>query len=136
MYTYVNCAHNSLASYITDVPNIRSKMLCYMMLFAAAPQTVMASAILPAVEFFGGQASQSARGKTILVFGLVGLAFLYLNVFFAKERVDNEAPPENFLKTLKIAFQNKYWLMSAALQMCCTVTLLFNLSISIYYLKM
>lgn len=135
MYTYVNCAHNSLASYVTDDPTTRSKMLCYMMLFAAATQTVMASAILPAVEFFGGQGSQTAWIKAILLFGGVGLFFLYLNVFVVKERIDNEAPPENFLKSLKVAFQNKYWLMSAALQICCTVTLLFNLSISVYYLK-
>lgn len=95
----------------------------------------MASTILPAVEFFGGQTSQAAWVKTILSFGCIGPVFLYLNAFFVKERVDNQAPPANFLKSLKVAFQNKYWLMSAGLQVCCTVTLLFNLSISVYYLK-
>lgn len=135
LYTYVSLAHNSLASYATDDPVIRSKMLCYSMLFAALTQTIMASAILPMVNFFGGQDMQSAWVKSILSFGIIGAIFLYLNVLVVKERVDNEAPSENIIQSVKVAFKNKYWLMSAALQICCTVILLFNLSISVYYLQ-
>ncbi len=135
LYTYVSVAHNTLPSYATDDPVVRSQMLCYMMLFAALTQTIMASAILPLVDFFGGQNSQSAWVKSILIFGIVGAFFVYLNVFVVKERVDNDAPSENLIKSLKVAFQNKYWLMSAGIQICCTIVLLFNLSISVYYLN-
>ena len=135
LYTYVNLAHNSLASYATDDPTTRSKMLCYSMLFAALTQTIMASAILPMVNFYGGQDSQSAWVKSILTFGAVGTVFLFLNVLAVKERVDNETPSENIIQSVKVAFQNKYWLMSAVLQICCTIVLLFNLSISVYYLE-
>ena len=129
LYTYVNLAHNSLASYATDDPTTRSKMLCYSMLFAALTQTIMASAILPMVKFYGGQDSQSAWVKSMLTLGAVGAVFLFLNVFVVKERVDNEVPSENIIQSVKIAFQNKYWLMSAVLQICCTIVLLFNLSL-------
>lgn len=105
------------------------------MLFAALTQTIMASAILPMVNFYGGQDSQSAWVKSILTFGAVGTVFLFLNVLAVKERVDNEAPSENIIQSVKVAFQNKYWLMSAVLQICCTIVLLFNLSISVYYLE-
>ena len=105
------------------------------MLFAALTQTIMASAILPMVNFYGGQDSQSVWVKSILTFGAVGTVFLFLNVLAVKERVDNEAPSENIIQSVKVAFQNKYWLMSAVLQICCTIVLLFNLSISVYYLE-
>lgn len=105
------------------------------MLFAALTQTIMASAILPMVNFYGGQDSQSAWVKSILTFGAVGTVFLFLNVLAVKERVDNETPSENIIQSVKVAFQNKYWLMSAVLQICCTIVLLFNLSISVYYLE-
>ncbi|WP_455437995.1 MFS transporter [Hungatella hathewayi] len=133
--TYVYCAYNSLASYVTDDPTTRSKMLCYAMLFAAATQTVMAGLVLPVVNYFGGQTNQTAWIKTVLLFGGISAVFLYLNAFFVKERVENEAPPENFFTSLKAAFKNKYWLMASAINICCSIILMFNLSISIYYLK-
>ncbi len=135
MYTFVGLAHNTLASYATDDSVSRSQMLCYKMLFAAATQMVMANTILPLVDLFGGQKSQGAWVKASLVFGLVGLVFLYLNAFFVKERIDNEAQPENILQSVKVAFRNKYWLMTVVIQICCSLQLMFNLSISVYYLQ-
>jgi GPH family glycoside/pentoside/hexuronide:cation symporter len=135
MYTYVGLAHQTLPSYVTDDPVTRSQMFCYKMLFAAATQTVMASAILPMVEFFGGQTSQSAWVKSILTFGVIGLVFLFLNVLFVKERVDNDAPSENILVGLKNAVQNKYWIIAVFITLITNVILLFNLSISVYYLN-
>jgi GPH family glycoside/pentoside/hexuronide:cation symporter len=135
MYTYVGLAHQTLPSYVTDDPVTRSQMFCYKMLFAAATQTVMASAILPMVEFFGGQTNQAAWVKSILTFGVIGLVFLFLNVLFVKERVDNDAPSENILVGLKNAFQNKYWIIAVFITLITNVILLFNLSISVYYLN-
>ena len=112
VYTYVGSAHASLASYTTDNPVDRSQMMVYKMTFAALTQTVMANAILPMVEFFGGQYEQTAWIKSILVFGVIGAIFLYLNVFIVKERVDNPAPPENIISGVKVAFQNKFWIMA------------------------
>jgi GPH family glycoside/pentoside/hexuronide:cation symporter len=110
-------------------------MFCYKMLFAAATQTVMASAILPMVEFFGGQTTQMAWVKSILVFGAIGLVFLILNVIFVKERVDNETPSENILEGLKNAFKNKYWIIAVFICLLTNIILMFNLSISVYYLN-
>lgn len=135
MYTYVGLAHQTLPSYVTNDPVNRSQMFCYKMLFAAITQTIMASTILPMVEFFGGQTVQSAWVKSILVFGAIGLVFLYLNVFFVKERVENDAPSENILVGLKAAFSNKYWIMAVFISLFTNVILMFNLSISVYYLN-
>ena len=55
--------------------------------------------------------------------------------FFVKERIDNEAQPENILQSVKVAFRNKYWLMTVVIQICCSLQLMFNLSISVYYLQ-
>ena len=68
-------------------------MLIFKMLFAALTRTIMASVMLPMVNFFGGQQSQGAWIKSILVFGIIGLVPLALNILLVKERVDNEAPP-------------------------------------------
>jgi GPH family glycoside/pentoside/hexuronide:cation symporter len=135
MYTYVGLAHQTLPSYVTNDPVVRSQMFCYKMLFAAATQTVMASAILPMVEFFGGQTTQMAWVKSILVFGAIGLVFLILNVIFVKERVDNETPSENILEGLKNAFKNKYWIIAVFICLLTNIILMFNLSISVYYLN-
>jgi GPH family glycoside/pentoside/hexuronide:cation symporter len=135
MYTYVGLAHQTLPTYVTNDPVSRSQMFCYKMLFAAITQTIMASTILPMVKFFGGQTVQSAWVKSILVFGAVGLVFLYLNVFFVKERVENAAPSQNIWVGLKAAFSNKYWIMAVFISFFTNVVLMFNLSISVYYLN-
>lgn len=135
MYTYVGLAHVTLASYATNDPVCRSQMMVYKMLFAAITQTIMANVILPMVNFFGGQTSQSAWIKATLVFGVAGVFFLYLNVFFVKERVENEAPSENMMEGLKTAFKNGYWIKATVLSFCTNVILTFNLSISVYYLN-
>lgn len=135
VYTYVCSAHGTLASYVTNDPKERSQMMVYKMMFAALTQTVMANIILPMVEFFGGQQSQAAWIKSILVFGVVGAFFLFLNVIFVKERVDNPAPPESILKGIECAFRNKYWIMSLIIYIFTNVILTFNMTISVYYLN-
>jgi GPH family glycoside/pentoside/hexuronide:cation symporter len=133
-YTMVAVAHATLASYATDDSVSRSQMLIYKMLFAAATQMIMANAILPMVDFFGGRKSQTAWILACMVFNLIGLAILFLNAFFVKERVKNEAPPENILRGVKSALTNKYWVIAAFLSICCQMQLIFNLSVSVYYL--
>ena len=135
VYTYVCSAHCTLASYVTNDPQERSQMMVYKMMFAALTQTVMANVILPMVEFFGGQNSQSAWIKAVLVFGGIGTIFLFLNVIFVKERVDNPAPPESIIKGIKVAFQNKYWVLSLIIYIFTNVFLIFNMSVSVYYLN-
>jgi GPH family glycoside/pentoside/hexuronide:cation symporter len=130
----VACAHATLASYATDDSVSRSQMLIYKMLFAAGTQMIMANVILPMVNFFGGQKSQTAWIMACMVFNLIGLVILFLNVFFVKERVKNEAQPENILQGVKAAFMNKYWVMAAVIMICCQIQLIFNLSVSVYYL--
>jgi len=110
-------------------------MLCYKMLFAAGTQMIMANIILPLVNFFGGQHNQFAWVKTSIFFGLIGLVFMYLNVLVVKERVENDAQPENIIQAFKVAFKNKYWWMTVAIQICCSLQLMFNLTISVYYLN-
>ena len=110
-------------------------MMVYKMMFAALTQTVMANVILPMVEFFGGQNSHSAWIKAVLVFGGIGAIFLFLNVIFVKERVDNPAPPESIIKGIKVAFQNKYWVLSLIIYIFTNVFLIFNMSVSVYYLN-
>ncbi len=133
-YTLLCMAHGSLPSYATGDALDRSQMLVCSMLFAAAMQTILASAILPMVNFFGGQNLQSAWIKSTLVFGVLGIFFLYLNVLFVKERVENDAPPENIVAGVKVAFQNKYWIMTLLMNICNNMILIFNLSVSVYYL--
>lgn len=135
LYTYVSMAHGSLASYVTNDSEERSQMLIFKMFFASLTQTVMASVMLPLVEIMGGQSSQLAWIKAILVFGGVGLFFMVLNVFFVSERVENDAPPENLLVGIKCAVVNKYWWMAFVVNLGANCILIFNLSISIYYLN-
>lgn len=134
LYTYCCMAFASLPSYVTDDSVDRSQMLVYSMLVAAAMQTILASTIMPMVNFFGGQNLQSAWIKSILVFGLLGIIFLYLNVFFVKERVENTTPPENIVVGVKAAFRNKYWVYTLIANICNNILLVFNLSVSVYYL--
>ncbi len=135
VYTLVNAAYAALPSYATDDNIDRAQMLIYYMMFSALTQTIMASVMMPLVEAFGGQQSQTAWIKAVLVFGAIGAAFLFLNVFVVKERVDNPAPPENFIKGIKCALTNKYWVMSVLICILSNFILLNNLSISVYYLK-
>jgi GPH family glycoside/pentoside/hexuronide:cation symporter len=133
-YTMVACAHATLASYAAGDSVSRSQMLIYKMLFAATTQMILANVILPMVDFFGGRKSQTAWIMACMVFNLIGLVILFLNAFFVKERVKNEAPPENILQGVKSALTNKYWVMAAVIQICCQIHLIFNLSVSVYYL--
>ena len=133
LYTYVCMAFGSLPSYATDDSVDRSQTLVYSMLVAAAMQTILASTIMPMVNFFGGQNVQSAWVKSILVFGALGIVFLYLNVFFVKERVENSAPPENIVAGIKAAVKNKYWVYTLFANICNNIMLVFNLSV--YYLN-
>ena len=71
LYTYVCMAFGSLPSYATDDSVDRSQTLVYSMLVAAAMQTILASTIMPMVNFFGGQNVQSAWVKSILVLSLI-----------------------------------------------------------------
>ena len=135
LYTFVGLAHSALATYVTDDPVHRSQMMVFKMLFAAITQTIMASAITPMVEFFGGQADQMAWVKSIGVFGLIGLFFLALNVFFVHERVEPPKNQENFWESLKITVTNKYWLICVLFSLCTNMVLYMNLSISVYYLN-
>ncbi len=135
LYTYVTMAHGTLASYVTNNSEDRSQMLIFKMLFAALTQTIMASVMLPMVNFFGGQQSQGAWIKSILVFGIIGLIPLALNILIVKERVDNEAPPENIIQGVKRAVVNKYWWMAFVVNLCANFILTFNLSVSVYYLN-
>ncbi|MDR1866982.1 MAG: glycoside-pentoside-hexuronide (GPH):cation symporter [Treponema sp.] len=134
-YTLVGLAHNALAAYVTDDSVARSQMLCYKMLFAAGTQMTMANVILPLVNLLGGQQNQFAWVKASLLFGVIGLVFMYLNVLVVKERVQNDAPPENVFQGIKVAIKNKYWWMTVAIQFCCSLQLMFNLTISVYYLN-
>lgn len=135
LYTYTSMAYGTLPTYVTNDPIDRSQMMIYAMLFAGVTQTVMASAISPMLEFFGGMNQQSAWIKSCLVFGLIGLIFLLANVWIVKERVDNPKPPENILSGIKYAVSNKYWWITLAMCMATNVCLMFNLSISVYYLQ-
>lgn len=135
LYTFVGLAHSALATYVTDNPVHRSQMMVFKMLFAAATQMIMANAITPMVEFFGGQASQMAWVKSIAVFGVIGLVFLALNVIFVHERVEVPANQEKFLTSLKYAVQNRYWLICVLFSLCTNMVLYMNLSISVYYLN-
>jgi GPH family glycoside/pentoside/hexuronide:cation symporter len=134
-FTLVGLAHSALPVYATDDSVVRSQMLCYKMLFAAVTQMTMANIILPLVNLLGGQQDQFAWVKASLLFGVIGLVFMYSNVLVVKERVENEAQPENFLQGVKAAVKNKYWLMTVVIQICCSLQLMFNLSISVYYLN-
>lgn len=135
LYTYVGMAHGSLASYVTNDSKDRSQMLIFKMMFAAATQTIMASVMIPMVEHFGGQQMQSAWIKAIMVFGVIGLIPIALNVFFVKERVENDTPAENLLIGVKCAVVNKYWWMAFVVNLMANFILTFNLSVSLYYLK-
>lgn len=135
LYTYVGMAYGSLPSYVTNDSVDRSQMLIFNMMFAALTQTVMASAMMPMVEFFGGQGMQSAWIKSILVFGIIGLIPLALNVIFVKERVENDVPPENLIQGVKCAVVNKYWWMAVVVNLMANFILTFNLSVSVYYLN-
>lgn len=134
-YTIVGAAAASLPSYAADDPIDRSQMLAYSMLFAAAMQVVVASRIMPVIEFFGGMNSQAAWVKATLLFGVIGLVFLFLNVFFVKERVENDKPAENVFKGAAFAVKNKYWIITLIIGICANILLMFNLSVSVYYLK-
>ncbi len=134
-YTIVCAAAASLPSYAADDPTDRSQMLAYSMLFAAGMQVVVASKIMPIVEYFGGMNSQAAWVKATLFFGAIGLVFLFLNAFFVKERVENDKPAENVLKGAGFAFRNKYWIYTLVIGICANILLIFNLSVSVYYLK-
>lgn len=134
-YTYVSVAHNTLPSYVTDKPVERSQMLCYMMFFAAGTQTIVASTIRPLVAFFGGQDDRTSWVKAVGIIGVIGVVFFYLNVLFVKERVVNKAPSENIFKNVGTALKNKYWILSAVLQIFCSTMLMFNLTVSPYFLK-
>jgi GPH family glycoside/pentoside/hexuronide:cation symporter len=134
-FTLVGMAHGALSTYATDDPIARSQMLCYKMLFAAGTQMTLVNIILPLVNLLGGQKDQFAWVKASLVFGVIQVIFLYLNVFVVKERVENEAPPENIFQGIKVAIKNKYWLMTVVVQLCCMLQLMFNLTISVYYLN-
>jgi len=134
MYTYVSVAHASLATYVTDNARDQGHMLIYKMMFAALTQTIMANVMIPMVESFGGQFVQLAWIKAILVFGAVGAFFMFLNVAFVKERVDNPAPAENILKGVVVALKNKYWIIALIIGICANLCLIFNLTVSVYYL--
>lgn len=135
LYTYVGMAHGSLASYVTNDSVDRSQMLIFKMMFAALTQTIMASVMMPMVNYFGGQNMQSAWIKSILVFGIAGLIPLALNILFVKERVENDVPPENIVVGVKCAVVNKYWWMAFVVNLMANFILTFNLSISVYYLN-
>lgn len=135
LYTIVCAAAGSLPSYAADDPTDRSQMLAYSMLFAAGMQVVVASKIMPIVEYFGGMNSQAAWVKATLFFGAIGIVFLFLNAFFVKERVENDKPAENVLKGAGLAFKNKYWIYTLVIGICANILLVFNLSVSVYYLK-
>lgn len=135
LYTYVGMAANSLPSYVTNDSVDRSQMLIFFMMFSALTQTIMASVMMPMVDFFGGQGLQSAWIKSIMVFGIIGLIPLALNVLFVKERVENDVPPENLIVGIKCAVVNKYWWMAFVVNLMVNFILTFNLSVSIYYLN-
>jgi GPH family glycoside/pentoside/hexuronide:cation symporter len=135
VYTYVYTAHVSLATYVTNNPKDRSQMLVFTMMFAALSQTVLATTIMPIIEFFGGRNNQLAWIKSILALGGVGCIFMFLNVLFVKERVDNPAPSESLIKGIKYLLANKYWIIALFLGIAANVCLFFNLSVSVYYLN-
>lgn len=135
MYTFVGLAHQTLPSYLTDDQNVQAKMWVYKFIFAGVTQMIMAASIMPMVEAFGGQSNQFAWIKAIGVFGIIGVFFLMLNVFVLEETVENEHPSENLLKGIKYAVTNKYWVIAAVINLCNNLILMFNLSISVYYLN-
>lgn len=135
LYTYICMAYASLPTYVTNNSVERSKMLVISMLFAAATQSVVAGYILPVIDFFGGMNDRMAWIKATIVFGIIGCFFVFLSVIFVKERVENDSPPENMLHGLKVAFKNKYWILTVILNICNNIILIFNLQVSVYYLK-
>ncbi len=135
MYTYVGIAHSTLPTYVTNNAVESGQMFVFKMLFAAITQTVMAMAILPMVNFFGGQNDQWAWVKSIMVFAAIGCVFLYMNVVFVKERVENDNPAENIFEGIKSALKNKYWILGTLVSLFTNFILTFNLSISVYYLN-
>lgn len=119
-YTAVAVSYNTIMVKITRNPMERGILGIFLMVFSTMGGLIVTGTCLKFVDLFGGDAS--AWTKTILIYGMIGLAAHMICIFGTKERVQDSSPSANagsepggvgFLESIKYLIKNKYWLMLA-----------------------
>ena len=140
-FTANNIAYASLTALITKNTNERVQLGSIRFIFAFATSMLIQYITIDAVEWFGG--GVTGWRMVAIIYAIIGLAVNTISVFSVKELPEEEESVEeekdeehklNFVKSLKLLLQNKYYII-----ICITYifTQIYSsvIGMGIYYMK-
>jgi glucuronide carrier protein len=105
IYSFVNIPYGSLAAAMTQVPDERSKLSSYRMVFTSLTILMLAIVISPQIE--GVSNLQRSLTITTLFFVVVGMAFYLFTFFTAREQVERDVETASLREILGMLGHNR-----------------------------
>jgi glucuronide carrier protein len=104
LYSFVNIPYGSLAAAMTQVPDERSRLSSYRMVFTSLTILLLAFVVSPQIE--GSENLQRSLTITTLVFVVAGMAFYLFTFFTSREQVERDVETASLRDTLGMLRQN------------------------------
>ncbi len=136
IYTAINIPYCALGGVITSDSQERVSLNSYRFFLATSAGVLIASAMLPLVDYLGDGNQQRGFPLAMGVFGAFAVVLFVACFFMTKERVTQVAETStNFWQDLKGLFANDQWRVVAVLNFVLLMPLVIRGSTAIYYLK-
>jgi GPH family glycoside/pentoside/hexuronide:cation symporter len=138
LYTAINIPYGALNSLMTRDQDQRANINIFRMVMAQVGGLAINAFTMPLINTVGGSTNQLAWVIVSCIYG-VAAALLFLLCFFnTKERVNIATPADKqigFGKTLKLLFQNKYWLIICGIWIVSVLGMSIGGTVGVYYAK-
>lgn len=136
MFTVVNIPYTALMGVLTNDPVQRTRLSSIKFVFAFSAGIAISAALLPMVDFIGGDDKEFGWQMAFVVVGFVAIGFLLFTGFRTSERIKPAYDPDASLgKDLKHLVKNKPWVLLLCTTLTWILFIALRSSVSPHYFK-
>jgi glycoside/pentoside/hexuronide:cation symporter, GPH family len=135
-YAFINLPYSALGAVMTDDTYERAGLNTYRFIAGFTGQFIVTGLALTLAEFFGGGDKAQGFQYTVFLFAGLSLIFFFITFKTTKERVQPPKEQVNSLKEdVKNLFQNKAWIILAAVGIISFIMFAMQNAAIAYYFK-